>query len=403
MNHLKKFNESLRWYRTGKSIFSSKFDIDVEDMEDYLIELTDEYRVLINGDVKKYVGSSRNHDEQGHWKSHGELVNLKDHFYIIISPKMDIEGFYASPWGKYNIFDIKNKMDNFISKMKRFGVEFINYEENSGDDLEYESIVYNFKGRLKEKTNESLQIIDQDKFFSKYDINMEDMEDYLTELTDEYKVMVYDEESRGVTGHLSRAKPIDYSAFYVIIMSRSDRNPISNFFSPHSIMIRMEQFIKRMKFLGVEFLGLEVKDGTYLPHGEMPIIQNRLQTKILEYKFRGKFKYKNGRRISEGFVDNTWGELGINIEDIEDYLTELSDVYDVGINRMHPRIKRFGITIITKNGNDLTNTDRRSIMDSMNQFTKRAGLKDQMGKSTGKYNENPTFYSNGIKYTFEIE
>ena len=42
-------------------------------------------------------------------------------------------------------------------------------------------------------------------------------------------------------------------------------------------------------------------------------------------------------------------------------------------------------------------------MNAMNQFTKRAGLKDQMGKSTGKYYENPTFYSNGIKYTFEIE
>ena len=109
------------------------------------------------------------------------------------------------------------------------------------------------------------------------------------------------------------------------------------------------------------------------------------------------------RKFNEAFISNVpweseWGDIGIDIEEIEEYLMEMSDKYEVDINRTHPLRKMFTITITNKSKSNLSNMEKDDILKSMTVFIKRSGV-----TLCSSYSLNPASYINGIKYTFEIK
>lgn len=76
--------------------------------------------------------------------------------------------------------------------------------------------------------NESLWIDNEDSFISMFGIDKEKIEDYLTEISDEYDITIE------WTKH-------DNGLFYILVYMKDE------FFDYHLIVDRMNSFIKRMK------------------------------------------------------------------------------------------------------------------------------------------------------------
>jgi len=225
---------------------------------------------------------------------------------------------------------------------------------------------------------ESLNIIRGDEFSLKFGINIEDMEDYLTELTDEYEVIVYDVDDYNKRNPSIKIFNDGFNKFCILIGEKNSNDPIKDFFNPHTIIMRMEQFIKRIRKFDIEFCKLNV-------------LEYKNRSSYIEYQFQkiGPL-YHNYKKTNEGF--KTWADQNDDVEKIEDYLMEISDEYDVEIIKMHPIRKLFSVIITNKERSDFI-VDNEKMTKFIKNFINRLGA---VYISTHNY-------SNGIRYTFEIK
>lgn len=102
------------------------------------------------------------------------------------------------------------------------------------------------------KFNESISIIEREKFQKTFKVNIEDIEDYLTELSDDYDVIVCSMNNHPVT----RARivsfipvTIDPYSFSIIIQAKSEDESFtkdSSNFNTNAVMKIMLSFINRI-------------------------------------------------------------------------------------------------------------------------------------------------------------
>ena len=137
------------------------------------------------------------------------------------------------------------------------------------------------------KFNESIFINDKEIFLNKFKINMEDMEDYLTELSDEYDISIYQMgDHPRIRTQIISFLPIEKThpnTFAIIIKQKSnDDDNIKGFFQPIVIMQKMETFINRIKY-----------KYPYIKFEELNSYAYKSGLKTIEYLFRiDILKYK---------------------------------------------------------------------------------------------------------------